>query len=55
MIFQELVDVDKYFSKDFEDFIIFYRPISLNDIDEKLKMFSLIQTYQIELQTQKDF
>ena len=42
-VFNEIKDVDKYFSNGFYSFLVMYKPVSLNDLYDKLEGFSKIQ------------
>ena len=42
-IFNEMKEVDRYFSQGFTHFLIVYKPVTLNDLYDKLDSFSKIQ------------
>lgn len=53
-IFNELKEVDRYFSQGFTHFLMIYKPISLNDLYDKLASFGKIQDSQFEIMFSSD-
>lgn len=45
-IFSEMRDVDRYFTQGFTTFLITYKPVSLNELTDKLEAFSKVQDQQ---------
>ena len=48
-MFNDIKDVDKYFSTGFMDFVLLYKPLTLNDFYDKLESFSKIQDKQFQM------
>lgn len=45
-VFSEMRDVDRYFTQGFTTFLLVYKPVSLNDLTDKLEAFSKVQDKQ---------